>query len=145
MVPLHHTVRVNRVLAEAGLLAVIGGAAGILVARFTLLGIRSMLPAQAAATIQPGLDLRVMLFAGVLAVGTGLAFDLTVDDVKRAVKGFRDRSAARAARREAARQAQRARAASEPPKATPRAMMKVKSMTHLRRHRMIRKVLVSIV
>jgi len=67
---------VSQLLAEAGLLAAIGGAAGILVARFTLLGIRAMLPAQAAATIQPGLDLRVMLFAGALAVGTGLAFGL---------------------------------------------------------------------
>jgi predicted permease len=67
---------VGQLLGEAGLLAAIGGVAGVLVARGTLRGVHAMLPGRAAATIQPELDPRVLLFAAGLAVATGLLFGL---------------------------------------------------------------------
>jgi predicted permease len=65
-----------QLLSESILLAVIGGAAGLLVAGWTLNLIASLLPAEAAATMDFALDRRVMLFAAALTLGTGVLFGL---------------------------------------------------------------------
>ncbi|MEZ5317329.1 MAG: ABC transporter permease [Vicinamibacterales bacterium] len=67
---------VRQLLTESLLLALAGGAAGLLVARWTLTGILTMMPGEAAALFSGGLDPMVMAFAGALAVGTGLLFGL---------------------------------------------------------------------
>ena len=67
---------IRQLLGESLLLAVFGALAGVLVAQWTLQLIVSMLPADAAATIQPEIDGRVLLFAGALAIGTGILFGL---------------------------------------------------------------------
>ena len=65
-----------QLLSESILLAVIGGAAGLLVAGWTLNLIASLLPADAAATMDFALDRRVMRFAAALTLGTGVLFGL---------------------------------------------------------------------
>ena len=65
-----------QLLSESILLAVIGGAAGLLVAGWTLNLIASLLPADAAATMDFALDRRVVLFAAALTLGTGVLFGL---------------------------------------------------------------------
>ncbi|MCA1649708.1 MAG: ABC transporter permease, partial [Acidobacteria bacterium] len=65
-----------QLLSESILLAVIGGAVGLLVAGWTLSLIASLLPAEAAATMDFALDRRVMLFAAALTLGTGVLFGL---------------------------------------------------------------------
>jgi predicted permease len=67
---------IRQLLGESLLLAALGAAAGILVAQWTLQLIVSMLPPDAAAMIQPRIDTRVMLFAGAVALGTGILFGL---------------------------------------------------------------------
>ena len=67
---------IRQLLGESLILAVLGAAAGILVARWTLQVIVSMLPAETALMIKPAIDARVMLFAGVVALGTGILFGL---------------------------------------------------------------------
>ena len=67
---------VGQLLLESSLLAALGGLAGLVVARWTLEGIRSMLPADPAASVHSALDLTVLAFAAALALGTGLAFGL---------------------------------------------------------------------
>jgi predicted permease len=67
---------VGQLLLESLVLAVLGAAVGVLVARWTLDGIGALLPPQAAATIEFGLDRTVILFAGILAVATGMLFGL---------------------------------------------------------------------
>jgi predicted permease len=67
---------VGQLLVESCLLAVFGGIAGIFVARWTLLLMLSMLPAEAEGFLQTGIDPGVMLFAAALAIGTGLLFGL---------------------------------------------------------------------
>ncbi len=67
---------VRQLLTESSLLAVLGGLAGLVVARWTLAGIISMLPAEAAGTIPLGLNSTALLFTGVLALATGLLFGL---------------------------------------------------------------------
>ena len=66
----------RQLLTESCLLAVLGGLAGLVVARWTLAGIISMLPAEAAGTIPLGLNGAALLFTGVLALVTGLLFGL---------------------------------------------------------------------
>lgn len=66
----------GQLLTESVLLAVLGGAASLLVARWTLGFIASVLPPEAAATIGTDLDPRVFLFAGGLALATGFLFGL---------------------------------------------------------------------
>jgi putative ABC transport system permease protein len=64
---------IRQLLTESCLLALFGGIAGLLVARWTLDLIASMLPAN---TLQWSIEPRVMLFAAVLTIGTGLLFGL---------------------------------------------------------------------
>lgn len=66
----------GQLLAESCLLGVLGGAAGLVVARWTLAGVAALLPDDAAGTFHVGLDARVLLFAAALAVGTGVLFGL---------------------------------------------------------------------
>jgi predicted permease len=65
-----------QLLGESVLLAIFGGVAGLLVARWTLDVIYAMLPAEAATTIQVNIDTTVLLFAAAVTVGTGLLFGL---------------------------------------------------------------------
>lgn len=67
---------VRQLLTEALVIALMGGLAGLLVARWTLSGIRAMMPAEVAETLGAGLSIEVLLFAGALSVTTGLLFGL---------------------------------------------------------------------
>jgi predicted permease len=67
---------VGQLLLESCLLAVLGGAAGLLVARWTLDAIASMLPPEATSSLTIAIDTPVLLFAGALSLGTGLLFGL---------------------------------------------------------------------
>jgi predicted permease len=67
---------VAQLLTESILLAVIGGTAGLLVARWTLDLVVSLVNREAAEMIQVQLDPSVMLFAAALTIGTGLLFGL---------------------------------------------------------------------
>lgn len=67
---------VAQLLAEALLLALFGGLASLLVARWTLALILWIMPPQAAEAISPTLDGTVLLFAGALTLGTGILFGL---------------------------------------------------------------------
>jgi predicted permease len=84
---------VRQLLIESCLLALFGGAAGILVAQWTLKLMASLLPAQAIATLALRVDGLVMLFAAALALGTGVLFGLfpalhsTRPDLVGALKG----------------------------------------------------------
>jgi predicted permease len=65
-----------QLLTESVLLALLGGVASLLVARWTLALIGSILPAQAVTTLQLELQPAVVLFAAALAIGTGLLFGM---------------------------------------------------------------------
>jgi predicted permease len=67
---------VRQLLAESLLLAALGAVASMFVAQGTLGFIASMLPADAAASLQFGLAPRVLIFAAALAIGTGLLFGM---------------------------------------------------------------------
>jgi predicted permease len=67
---------IGQLLLEACLLAVLGGAAGLLVARWTLGAIATMLPPQAVASITLAIEPPVLAFAAALSLGTGLLFGL---------------------------------------------------------------------
>jgi putative ABC transport system permease protein len=67
---------VAQLLTESVLLAICGGLAGILVAGWTLSLIAAMLPAEVTETLAFRIDGSVMLFAGALAIGTGVVFGL---------------------------------------------------------------------
>src|SRR3954463_14491878 len=67
---------VRQLLGESVLLAIFGGLGGLLVARWTLNLMAALLPAQAAETVSLTIDPIVMLFAGALAIGTGVLFGL---------------------------------------------------------------------
>ena len=67
---------VGQLLAESCLLAVFGGVAGLLVSRWTLQLVASLLPAEAVEVIKLDLQPSVLLFAAVLTLGTGLLFGL---------------------------------------------------------------------
>ncbi|HUH12083.1 MAG TPA: ABC transporter permease, partial [Longimicrobiales bacterium] len=66
----------GQLLTESVVLGVLGGVASLLVARWTLAGIGAMMPPDAAQTLSLSLDGRVVLFAGVLGVATGVLFGL---------------------------------------------------------------------
>ena len=88
----------GQLLTESLVLAAIGGAAGLLVARWTLSMIASLLPDQAAATIDPSLDPVVVIFTAATALGAGVLFGLfpalisTRTDVLTVMKGQGGRS-----------------------------------------------------
>ncbi len=65
-----------QLLTESCVLAVLGGIAGLIVARWTLALIASLLPADGTASLQFQIQLPVVLFAAVLSVATGLLFGL---------------------------------------------------------------------
>ncbi len=67
---------VAQLLTESCVLAVLGGVAGVLVARWTLHLIASMLPAAPAATLQLELSGRVLFYAALVTIGTGVLFGL---------------------------------------------------------------------
>ena len=65
-----------QLLAESLLLALLGGAASVVVASWTLDLIVSLVPRQAAETIGTSLDPSMFVFTAVLTLGTGLLFGL---------------------------------------------------------------------
>jgi predicted permease len=67
---------VGQLLSEAVLLAALGGIASVVVASWTLRAIGSWIPPQAVESMSLGLEPRMLLFAGALALGTGLLFGL---------------------------------------------------------------------
>jgi predicted permease len=67
---------VGQLLLESCVLAVLGGVASLLVAKWTLGGIAALLPPDATQTLQLNLDWSVVAFAGLLAVGTGVLFGM---------------------------------------------------------------------
>ncbi len=85
---------IRQLLTESCVLAVLGAAAGLLVARWTLVGIASFFPADpGGGPFDLSLDLPVVGFAAALALGTGLLFGLypalhaTRQDLASAIKG----------------------------------------------------------
>jgi predicted permease len=96
----------RQLLVESCTLALLGGIAGLLVARWTLAGIATLLPAEAATTVPAELDASVLAFALGLSVLTGLVFGLypalhsTRPDLLSVLKGHAGQpSGARAAAR----------------------------------------------
>ncbi|MFB3853906.1 MAG: ABC transporter permease [Vicinamibacterales bacterium] len=67
---------VRQLLAESTLLAVLGGAAGLLVARWTLQLDTSLVPAWLSGSLVAALDQKVLLFAAAVTVFTGTLFGL---------------------------------------------------------------------
>ncbi len=67
---------VGQLLLESCLLAVLGGIGGILVARWTLGFIGSILPAEAAQILALTISPKVLVFAGLVSIGTGILFGL---------------------------------------------------------------------
>jgi hypothetical protein len=67
---------IGQLLFEACVLAVLGGLAGLLVARWTLGGIAALLPADATESLSFSLDPAILLFAAALSVATGFFFGL---------------------------------------------------------------------
>ncbi len=67
---------VGQLLLEAGLLALFGGLAGLVTARWTLRLMASIMPAEAAAAVPIELDPTVLLFAGAVTIATALLFGL---------------------------------------------------------------------
>ena len=67
---------IAQLLLESCLLAAFGGAAGLVVARVTLVGIASILPPRAAQAISLSLDPRALAFAAAVTMATGILFGL---------------------------------------------------------------------
>jgi predicted permease len=65
-----------QLLTESCVLAVLGGVAGLLCARWTLALIASLLPPEAVATLEFTLQPRVVIFAAALSIATGFIFGL---------------------------------------------------------------------
>src|SRR6185295_9804565 len=66
----------GQLLTESCVLAVLGGIAGLVVARWTLTLVASLLPPEATNTLEFGLQGRVVLFAAVVSLATGFVFGL---------------------------------------------------------------------
>src|SRR5262249_36099778 len=97
---------VRQLLGESCVLAIFGGLAGIVAAQWTLNLMAALLPQEALGTVMLKVDGGIMLFAGVLALGTGVLFGLfpalhsTRPDLISALKGQSGQpSGARAAAR----------------------------------------------
>ncbi len=67
---------IRQLLVEACLMAILGGVAGLVVAKWTLGAMASLLPADLAPLIPIGLDATALVFAAALAIGTGILFGL---------------------------------------------------------------------
>lgn len=67
---------IRQLLTESVLLAVFGGVASLLVAKWTLGAIAAMLPGDAVAALAFSVDRSVVLFAALAALATGLLFGL---------------------------------------------------------------------
>jgi predicted permease len=65
-----------QLLTESVVLAVLGGIASLLVARWTLAGIAALLPPDAVTTLQLELRPTMVVFAAALSIGTGLLFGM---------------------------------------------------------------------
>ena len=84
---------ITQLLTESCLLALAGGLAGLIVARWTLGAVISMLPADALSQMDLDLNQGAMVFAAALTLGTGLLFGLfpalhsTRPDVMATLKG----------------------------------------------------------
>jgi putative ABC transport system permease protein len=84
---------IRQLLGESCLLAVFGGIGGLVVAQWTLHLMLALLPRDTVDLVSPSLDGRVVAFASVLALGTGLLFGLfpaihsTRPDLVSALKG----------------------------------------------------------
>ncbi len=82
----------TQLLTESVLLALMGGAASLLVAQWTLGLIASLLPPDASSALVFGLQPSVLLFAALMSIGTGLLFGLfpalhsTRPDLVRAIR-----------------------------------------------------------
>ena len=64
----------TQLLTESCLLALLGGAAGLVFAQWTLDGIGTFLPPEAVGVVRLTLDPVVVLFAGAVSLGTGMLF-----------------------------------------------------------------------
>jgi predicted permease len=67
---------IRQLLSESLILAALGGAVGLVVAKWTLHLIAAILPAEASQSFNLELDTTVLLFAAALTLGTGLLFGL---------------------------------------------------------------------
>ena len=65
-----------QLLTESCLLALIGGAVSLVVARLTLVGMTRIIPPDAAGLVHIGLEKPMLVFAAVLSVATGFLFGL---------------------------------------------------------------------
>ncbi len=65
-----------QLLTESCVLALLGGLAGLVVARWTLGLVASLLPPEATSTLQFDLQDRIVLFAAMLSLATGFIFGL---------------------------------------------------------------------
>jgi predicted permease len=65
-----------QLLTESCVLSLLGGVAGLVVARWTLALVASLLPPDAVATLEFELQGRVMVFAAMVSLATGLVFGL---------------------------------------------------------------------
>ncbi len=66
----------TQLLTESVLLAVLGGLASLMVAKWTLAGIASMLPPEASSSMHFELQPSVVWFAAALSIGTGVLFGM---------------------------------------------------------------------
>jgi predicted permease len=64
----------TQLLTESCVLAVLGGLASLLVARWTLQAALALLPADTGATLHAELRAPILIFAALMAIGTGLLF-----------------------------------------------------------------------
>ena len=67
---------IRQLLGESVLLAIMGGAFGILVAKWTMAAVLQMLPGDASDGMAFAIDSRVLIFMTLITVGTGLLFGL---------------------------------------------------------------------
>ena len=67
---------VRQLLTESALLALIGGALGLVVARWALTAIIALIPDGGTAYVSDQLDMPTLLFSAAVAIGTGLLFGL---------------------------------------------------------------------
>lgn len=66
----------RQLLVESVLLALLGGVASLLVARWTLAFVSSILPPEASSVVAVELRPTVILFAGIVSIGTGILFGI---------------------------------------------------------------------